>query len=94
MLVSGEFSTFVGRKYGFYSFILKGHLSIGKVAKVKVQECSRKVLDLLCNYEPLTLNAPSLIFYNYEPLTLNAPSLIFCNYEPPTFTFRNRAPYI
>jgi len=64
MLVLEEFSTFVGRKYGFYSFILKGHTSIRKVAEVKVRECSRKVLDLLCNYEPLTLNEPSVIFYH------------------------------
>lgn len=63
MLILGEFSTFLGRKYRFYSFLLKGHLSIRKVARVKVQERSRKVSDLLCNYESLTLNAPSPICY-------------------------------
>jgi len=60
MLVLGEFSTFVGRKYEIYSFIP----SIRKFAKIKVHGCSRKVLDLLCNYEPLTFKARPLIFYH------------------------------
>jgi hypothetical protein len=76
MLVLGEFSTFVGRKYGFYSFILKGQHSIRKVSKLKGHECSRKVLDLLCNYKSLTLKASSLIFYHKLETSIRKAAVI------------------
>jgi hypothetical protein len=82
MLVLGEFSTFFGSKYGFYSFILKGHLSIRKVVKVKGHECSRNILDLLCNYKPLTLKAPSIIFYRKSETSIQKAAVI-------TFVYSN-----
>jgi hypothetical protein len=72
----GEFSTFVGRKYGLYLFILNGHLSIINTEKVKGHEFRREFCDLLCKYEPLTLKAPSLIFYRTSETSIGQASII------------------